>query len=273
MNRMNQTKRMGRFSAAAALILSTLVAAPSAWADDFPALSAAWPANVSIAATYPLFDFDTDGCLPSAGISRSGQQNGGLKTSGGITAGCRRADFLDYANTLHRHACVTSGGNVYCGHFYALYFLKDQVTALGGGHRHDWEHAAIWTTNGVVTHAGYSAHGDLTNAAVGTLAVQNGHVRFVYHKDGALTHAMRFAGTDEIAAENPYGQWLTPAIVSWTAMTGDGVSNATMRGLLNGFDYGSANVPVKDSNFLTNLNNGRPAGYPAFTSASIDAAR
>ncbi len=276
MNRMNHTKRMNRMSrlsAAAALVLSTVVAAPSAWADDFPALSAAWPANVSIAATYPLFDFDTDGCLPSAGISRSGQQNGGLKTSGGITAGCRRADFLDYANTLHRHACVTSGGNVYCGHFYALYFLKDQVTALGGGHRHDWEHAAIWTTNGVVTHAGYSAHGDLTNAAVGTLAVQNGHVRFVYHKDGALTHAMRFAGTDEIAAENPYGQWLTPAIVSWTAMTGDGVSNATMRGLLNGFDYGSANVPVKDSNFLTNLNNGRPAGYPAFTSASIDAAR
>ena len=44
MNRMNHTKRMNRMSrlsAAAALVLSTVVAAPSAWADDFPALSAA----------------------------------------------------------------------------------------------------------------------------------------------------------------------------------------------------------------------------------------
>lgn len=257
----------------AALALLAALATTSARADDFPALSAAWPVNVQIAATYPLFDFDTDGCLPSAGISRGGQQNGGLKTSGSITGGCRRTDFLDYANTLHRHACVTSGGNVYCGHFYALYFLKDQTTGLGGGHRHDWEHVAIWTTNGAVTHGGYSAHGDLNNATVDTLAVQNGHVRFVYHKDGALTHAMRFAGATEVAAENPYGQWLTPAIVSWTSMTGDGVSNATMRSLLNTFDYGSANVPVKDSNFLNNLNNYRPAGYPAFTQASLDAAQ
>lgn len=272
MNRMNSMNRMNRLATAAAVLLSAL-AATSARADDFPALSAAWPVSAQIAATYPLFDFDTDGCLPSAGISRSGQQNGGLKTSGGITSGCRRTDFLDYANTLHRHACITSGGNVYCGHFYALYFLKDQVSAFGGGHRHDWEHVAIWTTNGVVTHGGYSAHGDLTNAAVNTLAVQNGHVRFVYHKDGALTHAMRFAGTDEVAAENPYGQWVTPAIVSWTAMTGDGVSNATMRGLLNGFDYGSATIPLKDGNFLSNLNRYRPTGYPSFTEASVDAAR
>lgn len=263
---------MNRIPLASLLFLSTLAAAP-AWADDFPALSAAWPANVQIAGTYPLFDFDTDGCLPSAGISRSGQQNGGLKTSGSITGGCRRTDFLDYANTLHRHACITSSGNVYCGHFYALYFLKDQTTSVGGGHRHDWEHVAIWTTNGAVTHGGYSAHGDLTNAAVSTLAVQNGHVRFVYHKDGALTHAMRFAGTTEAAAENPYGQWLTPAITNWATMTGDGVSNATMRNLLNSFDYGSANIPLKDSNFLTNLNNYRPAGYPEFTAASLDAAR
>lgn len=263
---------MNRIAITSLLFASVLSTAP-ARADDFPALTAAWPVNVQIAGTYPLFDFDTDGCLPSAGISRSGQQNGGLKTSGSITGGCRRTDFLDYSNTLHRHACVTSGSNVYCGHFYALYFLKDQTTALGGGHRHDWEHVAIWTTNGVVTHGGYSAHGDLTNAAVNTLAVQNGHVRFVYHKDGALTHAMRFAGTTEFAAENPYGQWVAPAIVSWTAMTGDGVSNDTMRSLLNGFDYGSANIPLKDSNFLGNLNSYRPAGYPAFTQASLDAAR
>lgn len=253
--------------------LLAIAAASSAQADDFPALSPAWPSHVSIAGTYPLFDFDKDGCLPSAGVSRSGKQNGGLKATGSITGGCRRADFLDYANTLHRQACASDGGRVYCGHFYALYFLKDQATVFGGGHRHDWEHVAIWTTDGGVTHAGYSAHGKLYNAEVKDLSVSQGHVRFVYHKDGVLTHAMRFAGNTEVAAENPYGQWLTPAIISWTAMSGDGLSNAALRELLEGFDYGSASIPLKNSNFLNKLNTSRPAGYPAFVAAHLDAAR
>ncbi|WP_073584483.1 NPP1 family protein [Vibrio quintilis] len=30
----------------------------------------------------PDFDFDKDGCLPDAGISRGGRQNGGLKPTG-----------------------------------------------------------------------------------------------------------------------------------------------------------------------------------------------
>lgn len=241
-----------------------------ALADDFASLDEALPAGIDIVSTHPVFDFDGDGCLPSAGVSRSGVQNGGLKPSGSMTGGCRSGSFLQTSNTLHRHACVTSAGNVYCGHFYALYFLKDQTTGLGGGHRHDWEHAAIWTTNGVVTHGGYSAHGKLYNAAISTLALQGGHLKIVYHKDGALTHALRFASSTE-AAENPYGAFVTPTITSWTAMKGDGVSNATLRANLNAFDYGSASIPLKDGNFLGNLNTYRPAGYPAFTEASLDA--
>ena len=106
-----------------------LLLASAALADDFFRLDEALPANVDIRATYPVFDFDTDGCLPSAGISRLGQQNGGLNPSGSITGGCRSGSFLDTSNTLHRHACIVSGGDTYCGHFYALYFLKDQVSA------------------------------------------------------------------------------------------------------------------------------------------------
>src|SRR6516164_7227212 len=167
---------MKQLAVAAAL---GLVFASPAMADDFYRLDQALPSNVAIEANYPVFDFDTDGCLPSAGISRAGVQNGGLKPSGSITGGCRLTNFLDYSNTLHRHACVASGGDVYCGHFYALYFLKDQTTSLGGGHRHDWEHAAIWTKNGVVTHGGYSAHGKLYNAEISTLDQQDGHMKIV----------------------------------------------------------------------------------------------
>lgn len=118
-----------------------LLLASAAMADDFYRLDTALPANVDIRTNYPVFDFDSDGCLHSAGISRLGQRNGGLNPSGSITGGCRPSSFLDTSNTLHRHACILNGGDVYGGHFYALYFLKDQGSALGWGHRHDWEHA------------------------------------------------------------------------------------------------------------------------------------
>ncbi len=256
-----------------ALIIGTLaLCSLQALAADYPRLDQALPANVNVAAIHPVFDFDGDGCLPSAGISRYGEQNGGLNPSGSITGGCRRVDFMNYSNTLHRYACLDSSGSRYCGHFFSLYMLKDQISALGGGHRHDWEHAAVWTRDGVVTHAGYSAHGKLYNAATASLPMQNGHVKIVYHKDGVGTHALRFASASEVA-ENPYGQFVLPALTSWYTLRGASLDNAAMRSRLNSFDYGSATIPMKDSNFLSNLNTYRPAGYPAFTQAAINASQ
>ncbi len=256
-----------------ALIIGSLATCSlQALAADYPRLDQALPANVSVAAIHPVFDFDGDGCLPSAGISRYGEQNGGLNPSGSITGGCRRVDFMNYSNTLHRYACIDSAGSRYCGHFFALYMLKDQISVFGGGHRHDWEHAAVWTRDGVVTHAGYSAHGKLFNAAAASLPMQNGHVKIVYHKDGLGTHALRFASANEVA-ENPYGQFVLPALTSWNTLRGASLDNAAMRSRLNTFNYGSATIPMKDSNFLGNLNTYRPAGYPAFTQAAIDASQ
>lgn len=256
-----------------ALVIGTLAfCSLQALAADYPRLDQALPANVDVSAIHPVFDFDGDGCLPSAGISRYGEQNGGLNPSGSITGGCRRVDFMNYSNTLHRYACIDSGGSRYCGHFFALYMLKDQATVFGGGHRHDWEHAAVWTRNGAITHAGYSAHGTLYNTAAASLPMQNGHVKIVYHKDGILTHALRFASASE-AAENPYGQFVLPALTSWYTLRGASLDNAAMRSRLNSFNYGSATIPMKDSNFLGNLNTSKPAGYPAFTQAAIDASQ
>ncbi|QOL15323.1 NPP1 family protein [Dickeya dianthicola] len=245
----------------------------TAHADDFDKLDQALPSGVNAASIAPVFDFDTDGCLPSAGISRSGKQNGGLNPTGSLAGGCRWSTFLDKSNTLHRYACVNNGGNRYCGHFYALYFLKDQIAAgVKSGHRHDWEYAAVWTKNGAVTHGSYSAHGKLTTAAASSLDKQNGHLKFVYHKDGALTHAFRFAGSGE-QAENPYNTFVTPDIVSWYSVHGDGVSNQDMRNKMNTFNYESGDIPMKDGNFLSNLNNGKPGDYPNFTQASVDSSK
>ncbi len=254
------------------IIGSLAICSLQALAADFPRLDQALPASADIAAIHPVFDFDGDGCLPSAGISRYGEQNSGLNPSGSITGGCRRVDFMNYSNTLHRYACLNSGGSRYCGHFFALYMLKDQISVFGGGHRHDWEHAAVWTRDGAVTHAGYSAHGKLYNAAAASLPMQNGHVKIVYHKDGVGTHALRFASASEVA-ENPYGQFVLPVLTSWYTLRGVSLDNASMRNRLNSFNYGSATIPMKDANFLGNLNTYRPGGYPAFTQAAIDASQ
>lgn len=241
-------------------------------ASDFLRLDAALPTQIDAASIAPVFDFDTDGCFPAAGISRSGEQNGGLKPTGSLTGDCRTTDFLSESNTVHRYACTESNGATYCGHFYALYFEKDQVMAgIQSGHRHDWEHAAVWTVNNEVTHGSYSAHGKLITLPAAQLEFQQGHLKIVYHKDGGLTHALRFAKVNEIA-ENPYGTFVTPAIVSWYEQVGDNLENFVMRALLNNYDYGSANLPVRDSNFLSGLNTYKPAGYPTFTDADMLAA-
>lgn len=244
----------------------------SVMADDFAGLDYTPPANNSINGTEPVFDFDGDGCLPSAGISRSGQQNSGLKTSGLITGDCRSSNFLDSSNTLHRYACVDSNAAHYCGHFYSLYFEKDQViNYFGGGHRHDWEYAAIWTVDGTVTHGSYSAHGNLNTKKASELPFEDSHLKIVYHKDGASTHAMRFAKSNE-SAENPYNAFVTPAITSWYELQGDGLSNIEMRNRLNRYDYGSGTIPLKDSQFLDRLNQFKPSGFPTFTLSSVEAA-
>ncbi|TMW58379.1 hypothetical protein Poli38472_009938 [Pythium oligandrum] len=238
--------------------------------DDFPKLDAAPPKNIDISSITPVLDMDTDSCLPSAAISRTGAQNGGLNPSGSITGGCRRSDFMNYSNTYHRYACISSNGNQYCGHFFAYYFLKDQVlSTVGGGHRHDIEQVGIWTTNGRVTHGGFSAHGAMTNLPANQIPQEGGRLKFVYHKDGVATHAIRFAKTNE-AVENPTGAFVVPTLVSWFTMKADSINNAGLRNNLNSFDYGNANMPIKDSNFLNSLNKFRPAEYPAFTQASVD---
>jgi len=242
---------------------------PSAVAE-LAALDIALPALEDISTTHPVFDFDGDGCLPSAGIGRDGQQNQGLDTGGGLSENCRKNDFLKTSNTLHRYVCKNVSTDEYCAHFYALYFLKDQtVDGLGGGHKNDWENVAVWTLNGDMTHGSYSAHGNLYTNALSDLPLEQGHLKIVYHKDGGLTHAMRFAKSNE-SAENPYGAFVLPPVTSWYSINGDNVSNQEMRNKLNSYNYGSATIPVKDSNFLNDVNANRPSGYPQFSQQDIE---
>ena len=111
-----------------------------------------------------VFDFDMDSCYPSAAVSRAGKQNAGLRATGSITGECREIAQLTNSNTYYRRKCISKESVTYCVHMYALYFMKDQSRHIPGveqGHRHDWEFALLWTRNGALTHASYSAHGDV----------------------------------------------------------------------------------------------------------------
>lgn len=210
-----------------------------------------------------VFDFDTDSAYPSPAISKTGEVSGGLKATGDITGGCRDPIQLERSNTYHRMASIRKGDVTFAVHMYALYFLKDQwapVNPLGfvgqAGHRHDWEYTLVWTRNGQVTHASCSAHGDLS-----TKPSTDTPVKMVYHKDGLATHSFRYADPGE-QPENHRKQWITPTLVDWYTMKGDGVSNEQLRRSLNEHSFGEANCPVNDSNYGKEVAKNPPPGYP-----------
>ena len=62
------------FTARLLLISISCLTAIHANATDFAKLDEALPSNGIINNLEPVFDFDGDGCLPSAGISRSGEK-------------------------------------------------------------------------------------------------------------------------------------------------------------------------------------------------------
>ena len=245
-------------------------------AEHFPALGEAIGGDEAhlVRRHRPVFDFDSDGCYPSAAISRDGVPNPGLNHTGSFGGGCRLDNFLQSSNTYHRWARRSVGQNVYSVHLFDLYFLKDQA-AEGAwdpfGHRHDIESVIIFFKNGAPTHVGRSGHGGWTMASWANVPKENNRPKIVYHKDGVRTHAFRFAKNSE-SAENDYNQWVTPPIVSWFHMVGDSAKNVDLREVLNDpGQFGDAHMGIRDSRFLLLVDRAmgadssiRAAGYPNF---------
>lgn len=260
---MDKVDRIGWWVRGVALSLATVSISFDAQAiDKLP--EATDPQTTRFAV---VFDFDTDSCYPSPVISPSGEVNSGLSATGFDTSfvdGCRAPAQLTNSNTYHRRVTITKNGVTYEVRMYALYFLKDKDMPFyqvegAGGHRHDWEYALVWITNGHLTHASYSEHGGVTTKAVSDLSFDGWCpecVKVVYHKNSISTHAMRFAGTNELP-ENDAGKWVTPPIVDWYRIPDD------LRSKLNNYDFGHANCSICDSNFPYEVSKGPPTGYPS----------
>ncbi|MER6128757.1 NPP1 family protein [Streptomyces sp. NPDC001795] len=208
----------------------------------------------------PYFDYDNDGCFPAAAIDMWGNLNGGLRPTGSLGGGCR-TDHLGNANTYSRAKC----NNGWCGIIYTLYFEKDEASP-GIGHRHDWECAVVWVKQGASkpSYLSASRHGGFSTHPVNEVPMDStgAHVEIVYHKDGASTHAFRFAKWGETPEAWGNGGWDHPALVSWDHYPASKDPSKNLQTIMNNSSWGNANFPLQDAKFDDHLNKAKPSGIP-----------
>jgi hypothetical protein len=190
----------------------------------------------------PALDYDTDSCYNTVAISPSGQFNTGIEPTtpfNELIANCRNANRLKNTNVYVRSKC----NNGWCAHMYDYYFESDFA---GPGHKHDWEHIAVWVQNGQLKFVSASEHGDWIVRETSRdkiLFEQGTHPKIVYHKDGGLTHAFRFADDHDSNAENHWGSWRWGAgagLIEWDRIVD------LIRALLSTKDWGSATMAIKN---------------------------
>lgn len=233
--------------------LALVVAFP---ATAFAAPPPALPANAdTLDRTYqPAYDYDTDGCYPTPAIGPDGTVNGGLKPTGALNGNCHDAVDLDNTNGYSRSKC----NNGWCVILYGLYFEKDQAlpgTSIGG-HRHDWEHVAVWVQDNQVKYVSTSNHGSFTVHAAAEVRFEGTHPKIVYHKDGIGTHCFRLANANDEPPENHHHTWQYPPLVGWNGYP------PGIREKLSAHDFGSAHFGLKDDSFASHLTAAKPAGIP-----------
>jgi len=276
---------LARAAAAALLALALALTHPAAQADELPR----WDTAITkynqkqVLDFHPKFDFDSDGCYPATPFNRNSNliQNPGLNATGTVWGACRDNGWTVYANTIHRQLCretVEGSDRIErCAHLYELYFEKDQAIGLSflGGHRHDVETVIVWTrkTNDqadVATHVSASAHGTFSTQPIGALQMQGTHPLVIYHKDGAGTHAFRFASAGDKARVEflgNSGEFYAPDILShysavaqwngdeWTRYQ----ANRAYRHALEASNFGSASFKTRnDGEIMNQANNAVP---------------
>ncbi|EOD52252.1 putative necrosis- and ethylene-inducing protein 1 precursor protein [Neofusicoccum parvum] len=175
------------------------------------------------------------GCQPYTAVNEAGDISGGLQDTGSSTGGCRD----------------TGKGQTYVrakwhnGRFaimYSWYFPKDHPNSgdVAGGHRHDWENVVVFiddpaAATPTLIGASASSHSGYTKS---DNPQRNGdRVMVEYFTNFPTNHELQFK-TSEGADY---------ALLDWDVMT-----DAAKQALQNA-DFGSANVPFKDGNFETKI--------------------
>jgi len=119
---------------------------------------------------------------------------------------------------------------------YAWYWPKDEPLD-GVGHRHDWESVVVWldSTQKTLLGVAASAHGDYSTKTNPSLDGSAPLIEYISYFP--LDHQLDFTST--VGGQQPLIAWESLPTVAQAALTNT--------------DFGSANVPFKDANFLNNL--------------------
>lgn len=120
------------------------------------------------------------------------------------------------------------------------------------GHRHDWEHIAVWVKDDKAQYVGASQHGNFEIKAASDVRWEGERPKMVYHKDGGSTHCFRFGTAKDDSIENHKGVWFRGDLVSWNGFPGN------TRDLLSAHDFGKANFALKDSSFPNSIGKAKP---------------
>ncbi|KAI0392893.1 NPP1-domain-containing protein [Xylariaceae sp. FL0594] len=192
----------------------------------------------------PAMDFDKDGCYNSPAVDGSGNLAGGLPCGGAKNGHCRDESDLDNNNVYSRQRC----NNGWCGYLYGYYFEKDQSIdgSCGVGHKNDWEHIVVWVKDGedMPAYVAVSQHKGWEVRGRDDVRWQDTHPKVVYHQDGGLTHAFRFANEDDDHIENHKGVWFLGGLVSYY-----GFPNAEIRDSMLNNDWGAALPDIREDVF------------------------
>ena len=100
----------------------------------------------------------------------------------------------------------------------------------------------VWTEGSEAKYVAASAHGGYNVRAVGDVRMDDTHPKIVYHKDGASTHAMRFATEKDEPVENDLGQWFRGGLVDYNSFPSTGVRDAMMNN-----DWGKGKIDFSDA--------------------------
>uniref|UniRef100_H3GAZ2 Necrosis inducing-like protein NPP1 type n=1 Tax=Phytophthora ramorum TaxID=164328 RepID=H3GAZ2_PHYRM len=181
----------------------------------------------------------SNGCHPYPAVDEAGNTSGGLKPTGSSSAGCKGSG---YGSQIYGR--ITTYEGVYAL-MYSWYFPKDSpVTGLG--HRHDWEHVVVWVD-------------DITLDSPSIIAVSpSAHSGYnIYYPPESNTIDGYSAKVDyssswvvvNHALDSTSDSGESQDLIMWDQLTD------AARTALENTDFGDANVPMKDGNFLTKLGN------------------
>ena len=167
--------------------------------------------------------------MPFPAVDAQGNTGGGLNPSGGRNSGCSSS-----TGQIYVRSAVYNGE---CAVMYSWYFPKDQVI---DGHRHDWESAVVWlsscSASATIRAVSYSTHSTYGKTTAPQLNGSAAKLR--YYTDGFTNHQL--GTTSVVGGKQP--------LIDWNLMP------AAARTALTNTSFGDGNVPMKDANFVNNLN-------------------